>query len=107
MKLIKEIVQQALVTGYLNAQEQNQIRVLLQTNYDSEDLDAYIILQRAIAAGEVQRESFSQKSYPSPKGRETSANVKLAYKIAAEMAFAAAMALSMSQNPQDQTFLGT
>ncbi|HLO87902.1 MAG TPA: hypothetical protein VK203_23235 [Nostocaceae cyanobacterium] len=107
MKLIKEIVQEALATGYLDAQEQNQIRMLLQSNYDSEDLDAYIILQRAIAAGEVHRESNSQKSYSSSKSRETSANIKLAYKIAAEMAFAAAMALSISQNAQDQPFLGT
>lgn len=107
MKLIKEIVQQALATGYLNAQEQHQIRVQLQTNYDSEDLDAYIILQRAIAAGEVRREPSSQRLYRTDRSRETSANIKLAYKIAAEMAFKAAMALSISKNNPDQPSLST
>ncbi len=46
MVLIKEIVQEALTSGYLSVVAENQMRVLIQTNYDSEDLDAWIILQR-------------------------------------------------------------
>lgn len=106
MMLIKEIVQQALTSGYLSATNQKQIRSLLRTNYDSEDLDAFIILQRAVAAGKVKQESCSQKASLSTKGKDASSNIKLAYQIAAEMAFAAAVALTLPQNKQDQPSLG-
>jgi hypothetical protein len=107
MILIKQIVQQALNTGYLSVTDQNQIRVLLRTNYDSEDLDAFIILQRAVVTGEVKRESPSKNAVVSNKNKDTSSNIKLAYQIAAEMAVAAAMALKIPQNPQDKPSLGT
>lgn len=57
MTLITEIAQQALSVGYLGIAAQNRINTLLQINYDSEDVDTLIILQRAIASGNVQRES--------------------------------------------------
>jgi hypothetical protein len=95
---IKQIVQQAFRNGYLTIAEQNQIQALLRTNYDSDDLDAFIILQRAIASGEIQRESNRQKT--------SASNIKLAYKKAAELAYAAALALSIPQNSQDQPSLG-
>ncbi len=103
MILIKEIVQQALSTGYLSVTDQNQIQVLLQTSYDSEDLDAFIILQRAVVAGDVREESRTRKAYRSSHSKDTTSNIKLAYQMAAEMAFAAAMALTM---PKDQPSLG-
>ncbi|MBE9005181.1 hypothetical protein IQ259_09025 [Fortiea sp. LEGE XX443] len=104
---IKQIVQQAFRTGYLSIAEQNQIQVLLRRDYDSEDLDAFIILQRAIASGEVQRESKHQQATPSSNTKSTTSNIKLAYKIAAEIACAAAIALTMPKNTQDQPFLGS
>lgn len=103
---IKQIVQQAFRNGYLTMAEQNQIQALLRTNYDSEDLDAFIILQRAIASGEVQRESNRQKTSTSVHNKDTASNIKLAYKIAADLAYAAALALSMPKNSQDQPSLG-
>jgi hypothetical protein len=107
MALIKEIVQEALNTGYLSVVAEDQIRMLIQTNYDSDDLDAWIILQRSIVAGDVKQESRRKKASLSSKSKEASANIKLAYQVAAEMAFAAAMALTMpSSNPKDQASLG-
>ncbi|BAZ28295.1 hypothetical protein NIES4074_07260 [Cylindrospermum sp. NIES-4074] len=106
MILIKELVQKALTAGYLSATDQKQIRSLLQGNYDSEDLDAFILLQRAVAAGEVKRESCSPKASLSAKGKDASSNIKAAYQIAAEMAYAAALALTQPKNSHDQPSLG-
>lgn len=48
---MKEIVEQALTTGYLTIAAQNQIQSLLASDYDSDDLDAYIILQAGCCGG--------------------------------------------------------
>lgn len=101
MAVIKEIAQQALSVGYLGIAAQNQINRLLQSNYDSDDVDALIILQRAIASGKVQRESRLVSN------SENKSSIKLAYQVAAEMTFAAAVALSMLKNNSDQPSLGT
>ncbi|MBN3926006.1 hypothetical protein [Nostoc sp. NMS4] len=106
MALIKEIVQQALNTGYLSVVAEDQLRSQLQSNYDSEDLDAWIILQRAIAAGGVKQESRRKKASPSPKAKDTSSSIKHAYQMAAELAYAAAVALTMTKNTKDQPSLG-
>ncbi len=105
MHFIKKIAQKALNTGYLSIADQNQMRSLLKTNYDSEDLDAYIILQRAVAAGDVQKESRSSK-LPFYSTTKDASSIKLAYQNAAEMAFAAALALSMTTNTQQHPSLG-
>lgn len=105
MILIKEIVQQALNLGYLSIADQNQIQALLQTSYDSEDLDAFIILQRAVVAGDVKQESRRKSSLYS-NSKEAASNIKLAYQMAAEIAYAAAIALTMPKNNQDQPSLG-
>ncbi len=106
MALIKEIVQEALTIGYLSVVAEDQLRSQLQSNYDSEDLDAWIILQRAIAAGDVKQESRRKKASPSPKTKDTSSSIKLAYQMAAELAYAAAVALTMTKNTKDQPSLG-
>ena len=106
MALIKEIVQEALTIGYLSVVAEDQLRSQLQGNYDSEDLDAWIILQRAIAAGDVKQESRRKKASPSPKAKDASSNIKLAYQMAAELAYAAAVALTMTKNTKDQPSLG-
>ncbi|MEH2290669.1 hypothetical protein [Nostoc sp.] len=106
MALIKEIVQEALTIGYLSIVAEDKLRSQLQSNYDSEDLDAWIILQRAIAAGNVKLESRRKKASPSPKGKDSSSSIKLAYQMAAEIAYAAAVALTMTKNSKDQPSLG-
>lgn len=66
MYLIREVVQQALRTGYLSLAAENQLRQLLQKKYDLEDLDAFILLQQAAMSGQVKQESrelIEQKYY--------------------------------------------
>ena len=57
MALIREIVQQALATGYLTLTSQEQLRQLLQTTkYTQEDINAFITLQKAAMDGHVKQE---------------------------------------------------
>jgi len=60
--LIREIVQQALTSGFLTIEAENLLRELLTTKYDSEDLNAFMLLQKAAMKGHVQQES--RKLYP-------------------------------------------
>lgn len=106
MALIKEIVEKALATGYLSIVAEDEVRSLIQSDYDSEDLDAWILLQRSIVAGDVKQESRRQKVSPSPKTKDASSGIKHAYQMAAEIAYAAAIALTMSKNSKDQPSLG-
>lgn len=55
--LIRDIVQQALKTGYLSIEAEDQLRQLLRNKYDSEDLKAFMILQHAMSAGHLRQES--------------------------------------------------
>jgi hypothetical protein len=58
MHRIREIVQQTLATGHLTVEAENQLRLLLQTtNYNLEDLQAFMTLQKAAMAGVVRQES--------------------------------------------------
>ena len=57
MHLIREVVQQALKTGFLSVAAEEQLRQLLQKNYDMEDLDAFTRLQYAAMSGQVKQES--------------------------------------------------
>lgn len=57
MNLIREIVQQALSTGYLTLEDENQLRQLLATKYDWEDFQAFIRLQQEAMEGRVRQES--------------------------------------------------
>ncbi len=61
MVLIREVVQQALTTGYLSVAAENQLRQLLKSKYDREDLDAFMTLQQAAMAGVVRQESRELK----------------------------------------------
>ena len=60
MALIREVVQQALRTGYLKIEAEAQLRQLLSTKYDREDLNAFMTLQAAAMAGQVKQESREQ-----------------------------------------------
>lgn len=54
---IREVVQQALATGYLTVAAENTLRQLLTTKYEREDFDAFMTLQQAAMAGLVRQES--------------------------------------------------
>jgi hypothetical protein len=57
MLLIRDLVQQALATGYLTIAAQEQLRQLLQTTkYEKEDINAFIALQKAAMDGYVKQE---------------------------------------------------
>ncbi|MBE9006354.1 hypothetical protein IQ259_15120 [Fortiea sp. LEGE XX443] len=57
MTRIRDVVQQALVTGYLTVEAENQLRHLLTTRYDMEDFNAFMALQEAAMNGKVKQES--------------------------------------------------
>lgn len=57
MNLIREIAQQALTTGYLTIEAENQLRQLLSKKYDWEDFRAFIRLQQEAMEGRVRQES--------------------------------------------------
>lgn len=54
---IRDVVQQALMSGYLTIEAENQLRCLLATHYDLEDLNAFMSLQEAAMNGIVKQES--------------------------------------------------
>lgn len=64
MVLIRDIVQKALKTGYLTIEAEDQLRQLLTTQYDLEDLNAFMILQQAAMTGQVKQESRERLRTP-------------------------------------------
>jgi hypothetical protein len=57
MTRIRDVVQQALATGYLTVEAENQLRHLLTKRYDLEDFNAFMALQEAAMNGKVKQES--------------------------------------------------
>lgn len=57
MKLIREIVKQALATGYLTVEAEEKLKLMLRNKYELEDLEAFIDLQQATMLGMVRQES--------------------------------------------------
>ncbi|MGB5635966.1 MAG: hypothetical protein WBM44_03045 [Waterburya sp.] len=57
MKLIREVVEHALTTGYLTVEAEEKLRTMLRNKYDLEDLEAFIDLQQATMVGMVKQES--------------------------------------------------
>ncbi|AFZ58370.1 hypothetical protein H6G54_04390 [Anabaena cylindrica FACHB-243] len=57
MTRIRDVVQTALATGYLTLQAENQLRELLTSQYDFEDLNAFMALQEAAMTGQIKQES--------------------------------------------------
>ncbi|MBD1837375.1 hypothetical protein H6F78_03660 [Coleofasciculus sp. FACHB-64] len=60
MILIREVVQQALSTGFLTVEAEELLREMLQGKYGSEDLKAFMSLQQAAMSGQVTQESRVQ-----------------------------------------------
>jgi hypothetical protein len=59
---IKDIVQQALMTGYLTVEAENELRRLLQCKLSADDLKAFWTLQNAAMMGCVKQESRELQS---------------------------------------------
>ncbi|MBP0026809.1 hypothetical protein PN466_05150 [Roseofilum reptotaenium CS-1145] len=60
MILIRDLVKQTLMTGYLSRTTEEQLRYLLQcTHYGIEDVQAFYQLQRGVLTGSVTQESRS------------------------------------------------
>ena len=57
IKLIREVVKQALKTGYLTVEAEEKLRKMLRTKYELEDFEAFINLQQATMLGMVKQES--------------------------------------------------
>lgn len=57
MSPIREIVQQAIATGYLTVEAEEQLRRVLARKYDWEDFRAFIRLQQEAMEGRVKQES--------------------------------------------------
>jgi hypothetical protein len=59
MSLIKKIVRQALATGYLTVEAEEQLRQQLQmTKYGLEDFEAFITLQTEVMEGRVKQQAW-------------------------------------------------
>ncbi|MBE9210205.1 hypothetical protein IQ244_27655 [Nostoc sp. LEGE 06077] len=61
MTRIRDVVQQALATGYLTVEAENQLRHLLSSRYDLEDFNAFMTLQEAAMNGKVKQESRERR----------------------------------------------
>ncbi len=57
MVLIRDVVKEVLTTGYLTLANENQLRKLLRTKYDTEDFNAFMSLQEAAMNGLVKQEA--------------------------------------------------
>ncbi len=55
--LIRDLVQQALSSGYLSVTAEEELRSLLRKKYEPEDFSAFMQLQRAAMEGRVRQES--------------------------------------------------
>lgn len=52
---ISEVVQQAITKGYVSAETEKKLHLLLQTNYEMEDFNAFMKLQLALITGHVKQ----------------------------------------------------
>ena len=57
VQLIREVVKQALNTGYLTIEAEEKLRTMLRNKYELEDFEAFINLQQAVMLGIVKQES--------------------------------------------------
>jgi hypothetical protein len=78
MVLIREIVQQALTTGYLTVSAQEQLRQLLQTTkYGQQDINAFMSLQQAAMDGHVKQETHKLIRFQRRSGTLTGKKTKI------------------------------
>ncbi|HEY9299260.1 MAG TPA: hypothetical protein VIQ31_23450 [Phormidium sp.] len=60
---IRELVQQAIKTGYLDLKAEEQLRKLLSSIYDLDELRIFMNLQLAAMNGEVKLESHERREF--------------------------------------------
>ena len=63
MLSIRELVKEALQTGTLTLEAEQELRQLLSTKYDLPDLHALMTLQHAAISGRVRQQSRQQLTY--------------------------------------------
>lgn len=61
MVSINDLVQKTLKAGYLTIEAEEQLRKLLATQYNLEDLNAFVTLQEAAMTGQVKQESRERR----------------------------------------------
>ena len=54
---IRDVVQQAFNTGWITIEAEDQLRILLSSQYGADDLRAFMSLQTAAMTGTVRQES--------------------------------------------------
>ncbi|WP_373535923.1 hypothetical protein [Microcoleus sp.] len=65
MMVIREVVNQAIATGYLSWEAENQMQdIFASAKCDLEDLNAFMSLQLAAMAGRVRQESLESINSP-------------------------------------------
>jgi len=57
MLMIRHLVQEAISTGYLTIEAEEQLRQMLTKKYDQEDMKAFMSLQLAAMSGNVKQQS--------------------------------------------------
>ncbi len=57
MEFIRDVVRQALETGYLTVEAEEILRQLLRKKYCQEDFEAFMTLQQAAMLGRVRQQS--------------------------------------------------
>lgn len=55
--MISEVVQQALLVGYLTVEAEEELRRLLKAKYNFDELKAFFSLQQAVIEGHVKQQS--------------------------------------------------
>jgi hypothetical protein len=104
MALIREIVQQALTTGYLSLAAEDKLHQLVQVEFEEEDIDALMRLEQAAIAGTIKKESQPLKP-SSPRKREKGiVKMKLVCQTAFASAIVATIVFALPKNP-DQGIL--
>lgn len=84
MVLIRDLIQEALETGYLNGEIEGQMRELLEICPNDDDFEFMMELEPTLVTDRVQQQ---------PRQQETVPNLKRAYQITA---LVAAIAITLS-----------
>lgn len=63
MLLIRHLVHEAISTGYLTIEAEEQLRQMLTKKYDQEDMKAFMNLQLAAMSGNVKQQSRELLNY--------------------------------------------
>ncbi|KAF3884046.1 MULTISPECIES: hypothetical protein [Nostocales] len=79
MPLISELVRKAITSGYLSIATVNRLQKLLETGYESEDVDALMRLHQAVVTGRVTDKPTIVNSSQTLKNHRGIVKMKLIY----------------------------